>query len=229
MVQLSDCVIIRHLVPKHHQVAEPLQSEPPQSRGAAAEQEMIARVLSGEHDVFYELIRLYERRVFLAAFALLQNSADAEEVAQETVLKAFRHLDSFRGEARFSTWLLRIALNEARMFLRKTRGVSLRSLAEMEESDYEPIYLASWREVPSTVWEQKELREELTHCLALLPEAYRETLVLRDIEGYSIQETARLLNISKNNVKIRLLRARLKMRDMLAPKLQSWCIRREKE
>jgi len=186
------------------------------------ERELIARILAGEHECFYDLIQPYERRVFAAAFALVQNAADAEETAQESILKAFQHLEGFRGDSRFSTWLLRIAINEAKMFLRRSRGVVLQSLTPEEETDYVPLQLASWREVPSALLEQKELRQELAKALAALPEKYREVLVLRDMEGLSIQETAKTLEISETNVKIRLLRARLKMRDRLALKLESY-------
>src|SRR5262249_668142 len=144
---------------------------------------LVDRVLAGEKELFYELVRPHERAVYVAALAILQNPADAEEVTQEAALKAFRRLDTFRGESKFSTWLVRIAVNEARMRLRRDRRVqyeSLDSSPEEETSEYCPISLADWREIPSEVLESKEIRNMIEEALIRLPEKYREVLVLRD-------------------------------------------------
>jgi RNA polymerase sigma-70 factor, ECF subfamily len=190
------------------------------------ESELIRRIRAGEKELYYELIRPYERSVFLTALAVTRNEADAEEVAQEALLNAFRGLPSFRFESRFSTWLERIALNEARMRRRRLRFAKMESLNE-DDSDSEehaPFLLGDWREVPSEALERKEVQHMLQEALLRLPETYREVLVLRDIREFSIAETAEMLGLTPANVKIRLLRARLKLRDMIAPLLDSGAV-----
>lgn len=182
--------------------------------------ELIERVLAGEKDVFYELIQPYERGVFLAAASILGNDADAEDSAQEAVLKAYRNLARFRRESKFSTWLFQIAINEAKMRLRKDRRHLYESIdagLQTNEGDYIPTDFADWREIPSEALEQSELREALNAALKSLPEKYRTVLVLRDVQQMSIAETAKALGISEENVKTRTSRARLQMRDRLAP------------
>ena len=192
----------------------------------AAEQNLIQRVQNGEIEVFYELVRPYERGVFLAALSLVKNEADAEEVAQEAMLKAFKGLARFRGEAKFSTWLIQIAINEAKMKLRKDRRHLYESLEEGprgDDGEYMPKDYADWREIPSEALEQEELRVALIKAVNSLPEKYRSVLVLRDVQQLSIAETSQALGISEANVKTRLSRARLQMRDALAPGLTgSW-------
>ncbi len=187
---------------------------------ATHEYELIQRVLAGETDLFYELIRPYERGVFLSAVSILGNDADAEDVAQEAVLKAYKYLARFRQESKFSTWLIQIVINESRMKLRKDRRQLYDSIDEgqqMDEGDYIPTDFADWRQIPSEVLEQTELREALNKALQSLAEKYRTVLVLRDVQQMSIAETAKALGISEENVKTRTSRARLQMRDRLAP------------
>ena len=184
------------------------------------ERQLMDRVLNGETDLFYELIRPYERAVFFAATSILGNEADAEEVAQEAVLKAFKNLARFRHEAKFSTWLIQITINEAKMKLRKDRRYLYESIENgqrNEDGDYIPTDFADWREIPSEALEQAELREALQKALMSLPEKYRTVLILRDIQHMSIAETAQALGITEENVKTRTSRARLQMRDALAP------------
>jgi RNA polymerase sigma-70 factor (ECF subfamily) len=185
------------------------------------EEELIRRIRNGERDLFYHLIRPYERRVYSAAFAILRNDADAEDVAQEAVLKAFRYLGQFRAEARFSTWLIQITVNEARMRRRKDHAQIMEPLAgrQDDEGDYTPRDFADWREIPSETLERSEVRHKLAEALASLGEIYREVFVLRDMQQLSIEETAQTLGISNASVKTRLLRARLMLRDLLAPGL----------
>lgn len=188
--------------------------------------DLVARVKTGEHELFYELIRPCERAIFLTAMKILGNEADAEEVAQEAVLKAFTHLDQFRAEAKFSTWLIQITVNEARIKLRKDRRKLYQSIDEGiadEDGDYIPRDFADWREIPSEALERKELREALDRGLQILAPKYREVLVLRDVQRFNTQETARILGITEGVVRTRLLRARLQMRDALAPGIDaSW-------
>jgi RNA polymerase sigma-70 factor (ECF subfamily) len=185
------------------------------------EQMLIRRIRDGEHELFYELVRPYERRVFAAAFAILRNEADAEDAAQEAVLKAFKHLRQFREESRFSTWLIQITVNEARMRRRRDHSGIMEPIADYqdEEGNYTPRDFADWREIPSETLERKEIRQQLAEALASLGEKYKEVFVLRDMQDLSIEETAKALGISSASVKTRLLRARLMVRDLLSPGL----------
>ncbi len=185
---------------------------------------LIRRVVAGEHELFYELIRPYERRLYATAFAILRNEADAEDVAQEAVLKALKHIRQFRAEARFSTWLTQITVNEARMRRRKAHAnimepIDVHSDRQGEEGNYTPRDFADWREIPSETLERNEVRQKLSEALAEVGQIYREVFVLRDMQHLSIEETAKALGISTASVKTRLLRARLMLRDLLAPGL----------
>ncbi len=186
-----------------------------------SEAALMARVRSGDHEAFYELVRPHERSIYLAALSIVHNDADAEEVIQETILKAFKAIGRFREEAKFSTWIFQIAINESRMKLRKDRRHLYDSLDEPvkgeEQGDYIPRDFADWREIPSEALDNARLREALTKALASLSPKYRQVLVLRDIEHLNVAETAKVIGISEAAVKTRLLRARLQMRDALAP------------
>ena len=186
-----------------------------------SEAELLARVRAGEPDAFYELVRPCERGIYLTALSIVNNEADAEEVVQEAILKAFKAIGSFRAEAKFSTWMIQITMNEARMKLRKDRRHLYESLDHPkkgeDDGDYVPRDFADWREIPSEALENARLREGLKKALASLSEKYRQVLILRDIEHLNIAETAKLVGISESAVKTRLLRARLMMRDALAP------------
>jgi len=224
------------MLSKEEAISAPLPSTGPSlasSSGQATqgqkwdEAQLIARIKSGEADCFYQLMRPYERAVFLAALSLLKNESDAEDVAQEAVLKAFANLAKFRGDSKFSTWLIRIATNEALMKLRKERrhrlDDSLDEQRKGEEGDYVPRDFADWREIPSEALQKKELRQALSRALASLTPKHREVFVLRDVQHFSIAETAQMLGLSQSAVKTRLLRARLQMRDALAPGIDgSW-------
>jgi len=192
------------------------------------EQDLIRRVQAGEKQLFYQLVKPYERRVYSAAYAILRQEADAEDAAQEAFLKAFTHIRQFRAEARFSTWLIQIAVNEALMRKRRAHPDIIEPLGERQEEDgsYTPRDFADWREIPSEVLERKEIRQKLAQAVATLAEKYRQVFVLRDVQHLSIEETAEALGISRASVKTRLLRARLMLRDMLAPGLEgAWFAR----
>ena len=193
-----------------------------------AEAALIQRICNGEKELFYELVQPYERAIYVAAHSILQNESDAEEVAQEAVLKAFSYLKSFRAEAKFSTWLIQITINEARMRVRKNRAHLYESVDEAktdDEGEYFPKDYADWREIPSEALERKELRETLQRAVAALEPKYREVLIARDVQDMSIADTAVALGISEANVKTRLLRARLQLRDALAPGLDgAWSL-----
>jgi len=194
----------------------------PEQAGSARDADLIAKVQSGQHELFYELVRPYERRVYAAALAILRNEQDAEDAAQEAILKAFANIRKFRAEARFSTWLIQITVNEALMRRRRERTVVMEGFDDRHsgageaESDYAPRDFADWREIPSEALERKEVRQRLAEALATLDEKYRQVFVLRDMEHLNIQETAEALGITVASVKTRLLRARLMLRDLLA-------------
>src|SRR5713226_9381074 len=192
-----------------------------------SEAELVRRVLSGEDEAFRELVRPCEHAVFMATRAILKNEADAEDAAQEAVLKAFTNLAKFRGDSKFSTWMIRIATNEALMKLRQQRRQKLHDPLDQqrqdEEGDYIPRDFADWREIPSEALQKKELRQALSRALASLTPKHREVFVLRDVQHFNIAETAHLLGIKESEVKTRLMRARLQMRDALAPGIDgSW-------
>jgi RNA polymerase sigma-70 factor (ECF subfamily) len=182
------------------------------------ERALIRRIQKGERQLFYELVRPYERRVYAATFAILRHEDDAEDAAQEAFLKALTHMKQFRAEAQFSTWLIQIAVNEARMRLRRDRQRIMEPIGdrEDEEGNYTPRDFADWREIPSEALERSEVRSALAKALESLSRAYREVFVLRDVQRLSIAETAQVLGISQAAVKTRLLRARLMLRDLLA-------------
>ena len=197
----------------------PLTGDPP-TRDA----ELISRILGGERELFHQLVHPCEKSVYFAAFSLLQNEQDAEDVAQETVLKALKALPTFRAESKFCTWLVSIAINEARARLRHARVLQFESVDQaLQEGDsgFTPAVITDWREVPLQALERKELRELLQKAMASLPEIYREVLLMRDVEQFSIGETAAALGVSDAAVKTRLLRARLMMQKILAPQLSS--------
>jgi len=190
------------------------------------ESNLLERAGRGDKEAFYLLVQPCERGLFATAMAILKNPADAEEAAQEAVLKAFMNVGRFRGESKFSTWITQICVNEARLKIRKARKHLYDSIDEPEsgeDGEYFPRDFADWREIPSEALQRKELQVALKRALDELPEKYRTVLILRDIQQLSIEETAQVLGLSPANVKTRLLRARLQMRDALAPGLDgSW-------
>jgi RNA polymerase sigma-70 factor, ECF subfamily len=159
--------------------------------------------------------------VYYTAYSILRTEADAEEVSQEAILKGFRGLRSFRGNAKFSSWLQTIVANEARMRLRRRREVSLEVLkGRMTMMNTLRSSLRNWRGMAVEALAQKELAARLEEALAALPEIYREVLVQRHIDELNIAETSAALEISVPAVKTRLLRARLMVRDYFVAR--SW-------
>jgi len=185
---------------------------------------LIERILAGEKELFHELIRPYERRVYLTVFSMVKNETEAEDAAQETVISAYRHLASFRGDAKFSTWLTTIAINEGRKRLRKAKRAAEESIeeqAEGHEGDFTPAPLTDWREIPLEALERKELRQALRSAVAELPDIYRQVFTLRDLEELNVEETAEALGINPGAVKVRLHRARMMLQKRLVPFLKS--------
>ena len=186
------------------------------------EAQMIAKILAGDSQLFHELIRPYERRVYVMALSFLHNEADAEDAAQEAFLKAYRNLSSFRGEAKFGTWLVSITLNEARSRIRSRDRIKMESLDEPpdDHGPTSPYLLRDWKEIPSEALERKEVRLLLEQAITGLPLIYREVFQLRDIDQLSINEAAAALGISIAAVKVRLHRARMMLQKKLAPELK---------
>jgi RNA polymerase sigma-70 factor, ECF subfamily len=189
------------------------------------EADCIRRILAGEKQLFHDLIRPCERSIYFLLFSLLKNEADAEDVAQETVIKVYQNLDKFRGDSQFRTWVLSIARNEGLGRLRKIssrREDSLDAGTDEQTGDYTPAILTSWSEIPAEALEQKELGNILRNAIEGLPEIYRNVVVLRDIEELDIRESAAVLGISEASVKVRLHRARALLQRNLAPQLKGF-------
>lgn len=194
------------------------------------EAECIRRILGGEKHLFHELIRPCERPIYFLLLSMLANEMDAEDAAQETVIKVYQNLRLFRGESQFRTWVLSIARNEGLGRLRKVNARREDSLdAETDETtgDYTPAILTSWREVPLEELERKELGEILRVAIASLPAIYRNVVILRDIEEMDVRETAQAMGIAEGSVKVRLHRARALLQRALAPKLKGFVPRRK--
>jgi RNA polymerase sigma-70 factor, ECF subfamily len=191
------------------------------------EPRMIASILAGDAQLFHELIRPYERRVYAMALSFLRNEADAEDAAQEAFLKAFRNLAGFRGDAKFGTWLVSITLNEARSRIRRRDAIKMESLDEPDEDGKtSPALLRDWKEIPSEALERKEVRSLLHKAITALPMIYREVFQLRDIEELSVSEAAEVLGITSASVKVRLHRARMMLQKNLAPQLKEMAPKR---
>jgi RNA polymerase sigma-70 factor (ECF subfamily) len=190
-------------------------------QASSQEREWIARILQGERDLFHDLIRPYERTVYMTAMSIVRDPSEAEDVAQEALLKAYRGLASFRGDAKFSTWLVSITMNEARSRLRKGAKIKTESLDDTErEDDYTPFLVADWREIPSETLEREELTRHIERAIEELPTTYREVFLLRDKEELSIEEIAQTVGVKANLVKVRLFRARMLLQKRLTPYLK---------
>ncbi len=171
----------------------------------------------GEISAFEQLVKRYDRNVFRIAQHITQNREDAEDVVQDAFLKAYQNLGQFQGNSKFYTWLVRIAVNEALMKLRKRKSdktVSMDEDVETEDGSV-PREVSDWSPNPEQLFNQSELNEILTKTIQGLPASFRTVFVLRDVEGLSTEETAETLGLSIPAVKSRLLRARLQLRDRL--------------
>jgi len=182
------------------------------------EDALVASAKAGDLAAFEELVNRYERRIFRLTMNITQNREDAEDAAQDAFLKSFKNLDSFEGGSRFYTWLVRIAVNEALMRLRRRRP-NVTSLDEPTENDGDqlPQQVEDWGPTPEQRYAQTEMGAILDGAIAKLEPLYRAVFLLRDVEHLSTEETAQSLGISDAAVKSRLLRARLKLREELNP------------
>ena len=178
---------------------------------------LVARVREGDATAFDDLVNKYERKIFRLAKNITNNEEDAEDILQETFLKAYSHISGFQGNSKFYTWLVRIAVNEALMKLRKRRSDRTVSLDEGVDTGEDLVVreIAVWDDDPEQRYSQTEIRAILDEAVTSLKPAFRAVFVLRDIEELSTEETAAMLDLSIPAVKSRLLRARLQLREKL--------------
>jgi RNA polymerase sigma-70 factor (ECF subfamily) len=186
-------------------------------RAISEEMQLVRRAKRGDDQAFEELVRRYDRNVFRIAQHITQNREDAEDVVQDAFLKAYQNLGQFQGQSKFYTWLVRIAVNEALMRLRRRRPERMVSIDEdvKTEEDSMPREIADWSPNPEQQYTQAELKDILGKTIQGLPPSFRTVFVLRDVEGLSTEETAAALELSVPAVKSRLLRARLQLRERL--------------
>jgi len=182
---------------------------------------LVNRAKHGDLQAFEALLSRYEDRIYFLACRILRHEQDAEDVTQETFVSALENLNGFRGDSAFATWLVRIATNAALKVIRKRRRLDTVPFEQVTDStnDAEPIphpeYIADWRQSPEELVQNSETRRLLDEALQALDEKHRLVFVLRDVEGLSIKETADALELSEANTKVRLLRARLQLRELL--------------
>lgn len=181
------------------------------------EEALVARAQAGDAQAFAELVERYERKIYRLARHITGNDEDAEDVLQEAFLKAYENLPGFQGQSKFYTWLVRIAVNEALMKLRRRKTGKMVSLDETIDTGEETMAreIAVWEDNPEERYSREELRRILEEAIETLPPLYRTVFVLRDVDELSTEETAEALGISVPAVKSRLLRARLQLRDKL--------------
>jgi len=187
------------------------------SEPVSDESVLVDAARNGDVGAFEQLVRRYDRNVFRIAQHITQNREDAEDVVQDAFLKAFQNLGQFQGQSKFYTWLVRIAVNEALMRLRRRRPERTVSLDEdvKTEEDSIPREVADWSPNPEQLYSQAELKDILSKTIQGLSPGFRTVFVLRDVEALSTEETAEALNLSIPAVKSRLLRARLQLRERL--------------
>lgn len=179
---------------------------------------LVARAKEGDTSAFEVLVRQYDRQIFRVAQHITQNREDAEDITQDVFFKAYSKLEQFQGNSKFSTWLVRIAVNESLMRLRKrktSKTVSMDEDVQTEEGSI-PRDFAEWRPNPEQLYGQSELADILRKTIQGLPPGFRTVFTLRDIENLSTEETAEALGLSVPAVKSRLLRARLQLRERLS-------------
>jgi len=183
-----------------------------------SEMALVQAAKKGNLEAFSELVKRYDRNIFRIAQHITHNEEDAQDVVQDAFLKAYQNLEQFQGNSKFYTWLVRIAVNEALMKLRRRRSdktVSIDEDVETEDGSM-PREVADWSPNPEQLYGQSELSDILKKTIQGLPPGFRTVFVLRDVEGLSTEETAEMLSLSIPAVKSRLLRARLQLRERLA-------------
>lgn len=190
----------------------------PQARVAKSESALVGEAKAGSYEAFEELVNRYEKKIYRLGLNITGNPEDAEEVLQEAFLKAFEHLPEFREDSRFYTWIVRIAVNEGLMKLRKRRTGREISMEDTmtEDGEVVPREFTDWKPNPEQRMAQTELETILQNAIQTLSPTFRTVFHLRDVEGLSTEETAQLLDLSVGAVKARLFRARLRLREELS-------------
>lgn len=193
-------------------------SESPRAALAKDDSILVTEAKAGSYAAFEELVNRYEKKIYRLGLNLTGNPEDAEDVLQEAFLKAFEHLPEFRADARFYTWLVRIAINEGLMKLRKRRSDKSVPIEDTvnDEGGVMPRELTDWKPNPEQLYAQEEIEAILLNAARTLSPAYRAVFLLRDVEGLSTEETAESLNLSVGAVKARLFRARMQLREELS-------------
>lgn len=193
------------------------------TKDSASDAQLLQRAKSGDFDAFQDLIVHLQPRVYGLTFRILQQAQDAEDATQQTFMALIEHITDFREESSIATWVLRIASNNALKILRKRRGVRMVSMSEMQSDDNyssipHPDFIAPWARTADQIVEQAEVQLELEKALSELDDKYRLVFILRDVEGLSVKETAEAMELTESTVKVRLLRARLALRERLTRK-----------
>lgn len=204
------------------QASEPLADMKPSGSQGVADEDLVLvdRTLSGDPKAFEELVHRHEQRVYRVTIGIIGNHEDAEEAMQQTFLKVYQHLGGFQRSSKFTTWMTRIAINEALQIRRRRRPtVSLDDL-QVSDEGVTPRELRDWHDDPGKLYDKQQIREIVEQAIQSLPTIYREAFVLRDVQGLTTQEAAMALAIGVSSLKTRLLRARLMMREALAVYLQ---------
>ncbi|MGH9440461.1 MAG: sigma-70 family RNA polymerase sigma factor [Terriglobia bacterium] len=191
---------------------------PQQALDEKTEGVLVTEAKAGSAEAFEELVNRYERKIYRLGLRLTGNQQDAEDILQETFLKAFEHLQGFRQDSRFYTWLARIAVNEGLMKLRKRRSDKSEPLEDGVDEDGRliPREFRDWKPDPEQIVSQEEMERLLLNAASNLPPSLRAAFFLRDVEDLSTEETAEALNLSVGAVKARLFRARMRLREELA-------------
>lgn len=188
------------------------------SNGKVNEDLSLEALRNGDRNEFARLVQRYDAYIYRLALRILGNQQDAEDVLQETFIKALKHIHEFDGRSSLSTWLYRIATNEALMILRKEKGntFSLDIPDEQGNEEQEPLQIVDWCCLPEETLMSTEAKAYLEKAIASLPPSLRVVVVLRDLQGLSTRETSEALNLSEMAVKTRLSRARLQLRQSLS-------------
>ncbi len=187
-----------------------------ESKGLGQEYQLVTKARSGDLESFETLVNLYAKRIFHIAYKIVESIQDAEDVLQETFLKAFENLAKFRGESSFYTWIVQIAVNAALQRVKKRRPQTVSLDGLYGDDDFRPQQIVAWNETPEELYSREETQHILEEAIAALPILYRTVFLLRDVENMPMADIARILEISLPAAKSRLIRARLELREVLS-------------
>jgi RNA polymerase sigma-70 factor (ECF subfamily) len=188
-----------------------------ESNQTSVARDLVVKAQAGDLEAFESLVSLYEKRIYSIAFRMVENPQDAEDILQETFLKAYENLAQFRHESGFYTWIVQIAVNAALLKLKKSSRMQSVSLDEPldGEEDFRPREIAVWEETPESLYSSQEVKEILEKNISSLPLIYRSVFLLADVEELPVQKVAEMLELSLPAAKSRLIRARLELRERL--------------